>query len=150
MDHQTEYEGFNVLLGRIARLQRSQMNEALAALGLYAGQEMVLWHLWREDGLTQSQMMERICVQPPTVSKMLERMEKAGLVTRHPDTEDSRVSRVYLTAQGRQCEQAVRDVWRSLEQRITDGLILEERVLLRRLLLQVQENLSHSATRQPG
>jgi DNA-binding MarR family transcriptional regulator len=132
------------LLNQICRLKRSQMNEALTAVGLYAGQEMFLCHLWREDGLTQSQLVERMCVQPPTVSKMLVRMEKAGLVTRRDDPEDSRVSRVYLTEQGCACEQAICGIWQNQEQRLNAGLSLEERVLLRRLLLQVRENLLHT------
>jgi len=90
-------------------------------------------------------MVERMCVQPPTLSKMLDRMEKAGLVMRTPDAEDSRISRVYLTEQGRQIEHTVRDVWHDLEQRIVESLGVEERVLLRRLLLQVHENLTRSA-----
>jgi DNA-binding MarR family transcriptional regulator len=120
------------------------MNEALAANGIYAGQEMFLWHLWRQDGLTQSQLVKRLCVQPPTVSKMLDRMERAGLVERRPDPDDSRVTRVYLTEQGRRSQSAVSEVWMSIEQRLTQGLSVEERLLLRRLLLQVHENLTHN------
>ena len=144
MSHKPEYENINFLLSMICRAQRSKMNEALTAIGLYAGQEMFLWHLWQQDGLTQSQMVERICVQPPTISKMIDRMEKAGLVERRPDAEDSRISRVYLTEQGRRSQLAVRDVWTNIEQRITEGLNIEERIVLRRLLLQVHENLNHN------
>jgi DNA-binding MarR family transcriptional regulator len=143
MERIPEQESIYYLLGRVGRLQRTQMNEALAAIGIYAGQEMFLWRLWREDGLTQSQLVERLCVQPPTVSKMLDRMEKTGLVTRRPDPDDSRASRVYLTEQGRKSQQAVSEVWKNIEQRLTEGLSVEERLLLRRLLLQVHENLTH-------
>lgn len=143
MRYKPEHESINFLLGVIGRLQRTQMNEALAAIGIYAGQEMFLWHLWREDGLTQSQLVERLCVQPPTISKMLDRMEKAGLVTRRPDPDDSRASRVYLTEQGRKSQDAVGEVWKNIELRLSEGMSLEERLLLRRLLLQVHENLTH-------
>jgi MarR family transcriptional regulator, organic hydroperoxide resistance regulator len=144
MNHKPEHESINFLLGLICRAQRGQMNDALTEIGLYAGQEMFLWQLWRQDGLTQSQMVERMCVQPPTISKMLDRLEKAGLVTRSPDSEDSRISRVYLTEQGRESERAVCAVWNNLEQRITAGLTIEERLLLRRLLLQIRENLTRN------
>jgi DNA-binding MarR family transcriptional regulator len=144
MERKPEQESINFLLGVIGRRQRAQMNEALAANGIYAGQEMFLWHLWREDGLTQSQLVERLCVQPPTVSKMLDRMERAGLVERRPDPDDSRVTRVYLTEQGRRSQSAVSEVWKNIEQRLTMGLSVEERLLLRRLLLQVYENLTHN------
>jgi len=144
MERKPEHENINFLLGVIGRLRRTQMNEALAANGIYAGQEMFLWHLWRQDGLTQSQLVERLCVQPPTISKMLDRMEKAGLVERRPDPDDSRISRVYLTEQGRRSQDAVSEVWMSIEHRLTQGLSVEERLLLRRLLLQVHENLTHN------
>ena len=142
MDYKPEYESINFLLSMICRAQRGKMSEALTEIGLYAGQEMFLWQLWQQDGLTQSQMVERMCVQPPTVSKMLDRMEKAGLVERRPDSEDSRISRVYLTELGHRNQRAVRDIWINIEQCLTEGLTVEERLLLRRLLLQVHENLT--------
>jgi DNA-binding MarR family transcriptional regulator len=144
VEYKPELESINFLLGVIGRLQRTQLNEALAGIGVYAGQERFLWHLWRQDGLTQSQLVERLCVQPPTISKMLDRMEKAGLVMRQPASDDSRISRVCLTEQGRRSQEAVAEVWKNIEQRLTEGLSVEERLLLRRLLLQVYENLTHN------
>jgi DNA-binding MarR family transcriptional regulator len=145
MERRPEHESINFLLGVISRMQRAQMNEALSAIGVYAGQEMFLWHLWRQDGLTQSQLVERLCVQPSTVSKMLDRLEKAGLVMRQSDPGDCRASRVYLTEQGRRSQDVVGKVWKDIEQRLTEGMSLEERLLLRRLLLQIYENLNHKS-----
>ena len=142
MNDKPEYESINLLLRMICQAQRSQMSDALASIGLYAGQEMVLWHLWQAEGLTQSQLVERMCVQPPTISKMLDRLEKVGLVERRPDVENSHLSRVYLTERGHMSQRAVRDIWTDLEQRLTQRLSVEERIVLRRLLLQVHENMS--------
>ena len=96
------------------------------------------------EGLTQSQLVERMCVQPPTVSKMLDRLEKAGLAERRPDAENSHLSRVYLTELGKVRQRDVRGIWTTMEQRLTQGLSIEERIVLRRLLLQVHENLKRS------
>jgi DNA-binding MarR family transcriptional regulator len=52
---------------------------------------------------------------------------------------------VYLTERGRNNLQGVRDIWIGLEQRMTENLTLEERVLLRRLLLHMYENLSRES-----
>jgi DNA-binding MarR family transcriptional regulator len=144
MNDKPEYESINFLLRMICQAQRSQMSDALAEIGLYAGQEMFLWHLGRQEGQTQSQLVERMCVQPPTVSKMLDRLEKAGLVERRPDAENSRLSRLYLTEQGNIRQRAVRVIWTNVEQRLTEGLTVEERIVLRRLLLQVHENLQRN------
>lgn len=144
MNDKPEYESINFLLRMICQAQRSQMSEALVEIGVYAGQEMFLWHLWQEEGLTQSQLVERMCVQPPTVSKMLDRLEKAGLAERRPDAENSHLSRVYLTELGKVRQRDVRGIWTTMEQRLTQGLSIEERIVLRRLLLQVHENLKRS------
>lgn len=150
MSHRTEDETISFLLGMICRAQRAQAGDALTRVGLYAGQENFLWQLWREDGLAQSKLVERMCVQPPTVSKMLDRMEKTGLVRRSPDPDDSRITRVYLTEGGRALEHSVCDVLIGLENRLTANLSAEERILLRRLLLQVHGNLARESSPADG
>jgi DNA-binding MarR family transcriptional regulator len=144
MNDTHDYESINLLLRRICQAQRNQMSEALADIGVYAGQEMFLWHLWQEEGLTQSQLVERMCVQPPTVSKMLDRLEKAGMVERRPTASNSHLAHVYLTELGKVRQRDVRAIWTTMEQRLTQGLSIEERIILRRLLLQVHENLQRS------
>lgn len=130
------------LLAQICKAQRGCADEALSEIGLHVGQEMFLVQLWEQDGLTQTQLAENMCVQPPTVNKMFARMESAGLVERRADAEDNRVSRVYLTETSRQLQQAVERAWGGLEERVLANLSLEERILLRRLLLQVYQNLA--------
>jgi DNA-binding MarR family transcriptional regulator len=75
-------------------------------------------------------------------------MEKAGLVERRHDAEDQRISRVYLTEAGRGQQAGVEQAWRKLEDEIFAGFTLEERVLLRRLFLQMRENLMRVTRRE--
>ena len=88
-----------------------------------------------------SELAARLHVQPATITKMIQRMEKAGFVERRSDPEDQRVSRVYLTDVGRSIRNEVKRVWRMLEDETLVGFSLEERVLLRRFFLQMRENL---------
>jgi DNA-binding MarR family transcriptional regulator len=103
---------------------------------------MILRQLWPAEGCTQSELADRLCIQPATVTKMLQRMEQTNLIQRRGDPDDQRVSRVYLTDQGRALLQPYEETWAKLEQYLLEGLSLEERVLLRRLLIQLQNNLS--------
>lgn len=142
MDYKPIMETISYLLAQVCKTHRGCANDALADIGLHAGQEMFLLRLWGHDGQTQSQLVEQLHVQPATISKMLDRLELAGLVERRPDAEDNRVSRVYLTDASRSLEGPVCSAWNDLEERTVTGLTLEERILLRRLLLQVLQNLS--------
>lgn len=103
---------------------------------------MILRQLWPADGLTQSELADRLCIQAATVTKMVQRMEQTQLIERRGDPEDQRVSRVYLTDQGRALLQPYEEAWATLEQYLIEGLSLEERVLLRRLLMQLRDNLT--------
>ena len=135
-----DYIGFRIL--QIHRAHRNRAEAALNELGLYTGQEMLLFQLWKQEGLTQSELVEILCVDPSTVTKTLQRLEQAGLVERRQDAEDARVSRVYLTLKGRGLEAPVRKIWDNLEALTIQGLSEVEKALLRRLLDQIETNLS--------
>lgn len=113
----------------------------LAAIGLHPGQDVLLYQLWQTDGLSQSELIERLGVEPPTVAKALARLEKGGWITRRRDPRDARISRVYLTSSGQELADPVRKVWSEIEAQATEGFAPEERYLLRRLALAVSENL---------
>jgi DNA-binding MarR family transcriptional regulator len=127
---------------RASRAHRRWAEEAFRQLGIYVGQEMILMQLWFEEGIPQSQIAACIEVEAPTMTKMLQRMERSGLVERRPDPQDARISLVYLTERSRELEQPVLNIWRRLEELSVEGMTEAEQILLRRLLLQMEENLS--------
>lgn len=135
-------ETISYLLAQVCKAHRGKGQELLSGLDLHLGQEMLLIHLWPKDGLTQSELADELCISPATITKTLDRMSKAGLVERRTDSEDQRVSRVYLTNQGKLLQEPVEEVWHELEAQSLVNLTQEEQILLRRLLLQVHENLT--------
>ena len=135
-------ERLSYLLARICRTHRNVVHAELLKLNLHVGQEMFLLRLWDQDGITLSELAEGLCVQQATVTRMLGRIESAGLVVRRKDPDDQRVSRVYLTEEGRNLLQPVAQMWAEVERRMLDNFTMEERVLLRRLLLQLYSNLT--------
>ena len=129
-------------LFQLCKAHRNRAEELLNEHGLHAGQEMTLFQLWEEEGQTHSQLAERMCVEAPTASKMLQRMVTSGLLVRKADPDDARVSRVYLTEHGRSLEKPVLDAWNRLEEETLRGLTDAEKALLRRILIQMRTNLS--------
>jgi len=114
----------------------------LAKHGLHPGQEILLMHLCDCDGLMHSEIAQLLDVTPATVSKIVDRMEASGLVRRQTDADDQRVSHVYLSADGRKLIEPSELVWGELERESFVNMTAEERVLLRRLLMQVLKNLT--------
>jgi DNA-binding MarR family transcriptional regulator len=145
----TEPESIDALLAHICRLHYHRARTRLEALGLYRGQPPLLYHLHEQDGLTHSELAERLQVTPATMTKMIKRMEKAGFVQRRPDAEDQRVSRVYLTDAGRAIKAEMLAALRALGEESFAGFSPEERDLLRRFFEQIRENLIR-ATEEKG
>ena len=73
----------------------------LDALGLTYPQYLVMLSLWERDGLTVSELGERLFLDSGTLTPLLKRLEAAGLLVRLRDVQDERRVRITLTGQGR-------------------------------------------------
>ena len=149
MSQSTEPETMDQLLAQVCHLHHSRAHKLLEAIGLYRGQPLVLRALWEQEGLTHTDLAQRLHVTPATITKMLQRMETAGFVVSKPDAEDQRVSRVYLTEAGRAIQTKVEAVRQTTDQETFAGFTPEERVVLRRFLLHIRENLVRATGEKP-
>jgi len=128
-------------LAKVCKAHRTHVGELLAEHGLHVGQEMVLFELWQDDGLRGGDLADRLGVEPPTITKMLRRLESCGLVERRSDPEDARSLRVYLTGRGKALEEPVSRCWEQAEQTVLAGMTARDRQTFRRLLDRVKSNL---------
>lgn len=72
----------------------------LEPLGITHPQYLVMLALWESNPLRVRDLGERLHLEPATLTPLLKRLEAAGLVTRHRNTEDERVLDVGLTPAG--------------------------------------------------
>jgi DNA-binding MarR family transcriptional regulator len=133
------------LLVRAARAHRAVVGRGLAKLGLHPGQELLLAALWGAEPLPQGKLIERLQVEPPTVTKALKRMEHSGLVHRSRAPHDGRVVMIELTPAGRALESRVRALWDQTEEALLAGLGSEERERARQLLAGLHANMLPAA-----
>jgi DNA-binding MarR family transcriptional regulator len=106
------------------------MNE----IGLHSGQVFVLLELWRNNGLRQIDLADRLKIAPPTVNKTLKGMIENGLVTRSRVEDDARSTRIFLTDRGAAIENEVRAQWERLEEQLLARLTDTEMLVLFQLL----------------
>ena len=141
MHRQTEAVSVDRLIGEVCHRHHKRARSLLEALGLYRGQPRLLFALWEKEGLTHSELATRTNVRPATISKMIQRMERAGFLERRADQEDQRVSRVYLTDVGRAIQDRVDAAFGQLERETLAGFDDGERELLRGFLIRIRDNL---------
>lgn len=93
---------------RAMMLHRRLLMATVSEEHLHPAQGGCLQALVHRDGMSQSDLAEMLHVSRPTVTTMLQRMETAGSIERRPDAVDSRVTRVFITAEGRELAQRMR------------------------------------------
>lgn len=134
-------ENTSFALAKVCKAHRGHVGALLAEHGLHVGQEMLLVELWQDDGLRGGEIAVRLGVEPPTITKMLRRLERCGLVERRADPTDARSFRVHLTERGRALEEPVARCWAQTEETALAGLSAGERRTFRKLLIRVSSNL---------
>lgn len=130
------------LLSQFSQIFRTVSDNFSDHVDISRGQATVLCVVAKEDGLTQSEIAERLSVQGATVTNMLQRLEEAGLVIRRRDLEDNRLVRVYLTDAGREKEISLNTQFGNMQELLFKGISVEERALLLRWLGQIIENIT--------
>ena len=82
----------------------------LKPLGLTYTQYIVFLVLWEKDGISVSEIGEKLMLDNGTLSPLLKKMEQAGYVARRRSRDDDRVVEITLTDAGRALQEKAKDV----------------------------------------
>ncbi len=129
------------LIFRTAKSHRALAGTLLRPLNLYPGQELLLLRLWDRDKQTQTQLIEELQIDASTVTKMVQRLERQGLISRETSERDHRAVIVTLTHAGLALKPKVAKVWADLEAMTVSHLTDVERNTLSTLLEKVLKNV---------
>lgn len=128
-------------LWQLVRLLFLQSKSALEPLGLYPGQPALLHALREHGGISQKAIADFLMVKPATVAVMIKRMEKTGYIERLENPKDKRQIQVFLTPRGEEVEILLRKKEKEEEKQCFSNFTPEEKVIMRRLCMQICENL---------
>lgn len=131
----------NFWLIRMMHCYTSLSFKKFMELGVHPGQLPVLKNVYENEGISLRELAKRIHVRPPTVTVTIQRLEKAGLVYKKGDPEDLRVSRIYLTEEGKNIKMEVEALLDESERILTQNFSQEELVTLRSYFRRMVENL---------
>lgn len=125
----------------VVRLHFLRMNYLLEKIGVHPGQQHVLFILQHKDGCSQKEIAEILKIKPATVTVMIKRMEKNSLVNRKQDEKDQRIWRIFITDKGNEFCREAEEIRNEIEKECFENFTQEEKILLKRLLMQVKSNL---------
>ncbi|MCL5736746.1 MAG: MarR family transcriptional regulator [Actinobacteria bacterium] len=121
-------------LRNTAHLHHQFFMKKLAQEGGHPAMVLCLRVLSHHDGISQRDLAERLKLSRPWITKMVQALEKGGLVSRRADEQDQRVTRVFLTEQGRVREAELRAVWADYLNETIGSLSEDDRLQLERLI----------------
>jgi MarR family transcriptional regulator for hemolysin len=125
-------------------LQRA-FNEELAPQGVTFRQAQVLGSLALEGRLSQTDLAERMRIEPPTLVGILDRMERDGWIRRGSDKKDRRKKLIEATAAAKPVWTKIVAVAKRVRTRATRGMTPAQLTQLKKLLTLVQTNLQTTA-----
>jgi DNA-binding MarR family transcriptional regulator len=126
---------FQALARTITRFDPGRL-EAWVELGLTMTQLRVLFILTGEDGASAGALAERLSVTPSTLTRIVDRLAREGLVRREPDEDDRRLVRHYLSDRG---VATVRELERRGRARLNEVLDRLSGAQLERIVLALED-----------
>jgi DNA-binding MarR family transcriptional regulator len=131
---------FLFLLSEVTWLQRREFHAQAKRLKVTQVQAKALANIARREGLTQTALAQRLEVQPMTVVRLIDRMEKAGFVKRMKDPEDRRAIRLYLAPKAKPILEKLWDIATVVRDQALQGLSAADEQKLIDLLRKVRAN----------
>jgi len=117
------------------------INKISNEIGLSKGQPPVLLFLGRENSRTQKELADFLNIRPASMTDVLQRMEKNGLVERKRGESDLRTMHVTITDKGRKKSEEFLQKERSLDELFFKGFEKEEKDLFLQMFAKMTENL---------
>jgi MarR family transcriptional regulator for hemolysin len=125
----------------VARMLRTFADQRARQFGISRAQWGVLVRLDRSEGLKQTELAEILDLQPITLTRLLDRLAKNGLIERRADPNDRRANRLYLTPAARPLIAKLADLGHDMMETVLDGLDDESNSRLLRDLGAMKDNL---------
>ncbi len=87
----------------IARRLQKKLNKA--GLNITIEQWSVLYHLWKKEGISQQELCNATFRDKPSITRLVDNLEKLNLVKRVASENDRRINLIYLTRQAQKLQE---------------------------------------------
>ena len=129
---------------RLARAHRMLAANLLREVGLHPGQELLMMRLWECGPQRQADLAVEFDADSASMTRTVQRLERAGYVRRVPDPSDGRVTRVEPTPEGVALRAKVERIWSELERRTVGAMTAGQREEALRTMQRLESNLMPS------
>ena len=123
----------------IARRLQKKLNQA--GLNMTIEQWSVFYHLWKEDGKSQQELCNASFRDKPSITRLVDNLERLNLVKRVPAENDRRINLIYLTKQAQKLQEQTMELAEETLNEALTGVATEQINLCKEVLQRVYDNL---------
>lgn len=136
-------EVFTILTGKISAAINRTFLRAFAAEGVDITTEQwsVMACLWNKDKVTQQRLCDLTSKDKPSMTRLIDNLEKRKLVTRVSDHNDRRINLIHLTETGANLQKKATDIVQRIAMRTLRNISEDELNTSRNVLKKIIENL---------
>jgi len=127
-------------IAETAHAMRKAFDRRAIGLGVTRAQWKVLFRLTRQPGMRQIELADLLDVEPITLTRIIDRLQEAGLVERSSDPSDRRVWRLHVTAKAQPLVEKLRAIADEMAAETFSGVDPSEIEITRRVLERLREN----------
>ena len=121
--------------------RRLQKNFKEANVEITIEQWSVLYHLWKEDGLSQQQLCDATFRDKPSITRLVDNLEKLQLVKRVSSKNDRRMNMIYLAPEAKDLEEKTIELANQTLNEALEGVNIEQIEIAKLVLQKVYDNL---------
>jgi DNA-binding MarR family transcriptional regulator len=122
--------------------RRLQKNFKDASIDITIEQWSVLYHLWKEEGQSQQQLCAATFRDKPSITRLVDNLEKSKLVKRVASKNDRRSNHIFLTKEGKTLEQKTMEVANRTLNEALEGVTNTQIEMAKEVLQTVYDNLA--------
>jgi len=122
--------------------RRLQKNFKQAGVDITIEQWSVLYHLWKQDGLSQQQLCDATFRDKPSITRLVDNLEKLGLVKRTASKTDRRINKICLTPEAIKLQALSMDEANKTLNEALEGVSIEKIEIAKEVLQMVYDNLA--------
>lgn len=143
MSHIQNDELFDILIGKVSSAINRTFLRAFASEGIEITTEQwsVLACLWKTDGVTQQDLCNLTSKDKPSMTRLIDKLERRKLVNRISSINDRRINLIQLTEAGINLEVKATDIVQSIVNKILSNISDEELNTSRNVLKKIMANL---------
>lgn len=124
----------------IARRLQKKFNGS--GINLTIEQWSVLYHLWKEDGRSQQDLCNATFRDKPSITRLIDNLEKLNLVKRVSHDKDRRINKVFLTKQAQKLQEETMQLAEETLNEALAGVAADQIEMCKEVLQKVYDNLS--------